>query len=121
MDFSGFLKGEDITVLKNGNVLGGIISVETEEKNTVYQSKEFLSDTAVYEYSTKSYFVTLEMYISDDGFFLETDSIDLLEIKTDTNTARFYNGKVKSAWCRNEAGKRTVLKLVLVCRKREVE
>ena len=31
-----FLKGEDITVLKNGNILGGIISVETQKNSTVY-------------------------------------------------------------------------------------
>ena len=40
-----FLKGEDITVLKNGNILGGIISVETQKNSTVYGVKQYMSDS----------------------------------------------------------------------------
>lgn len=120
MSFSGFLKGEDITVVKNGSILGGIINIELEDKNTLHQTREFLSDRVVYEYTQKNYIITLEMNVEEDGYFLRSDIIELLEIHTENKKARFHNCRIRSAWSRNEGEKKALLRLVLECREREI-
>lgn len=120
MSFSGFLKGEDITVVKNGSILGGIISIETEEKTTLYQTREFLSDKVVYERAQKSYIITLEMNVTEEGYFSDSGSVDLLEIHTENKRVRFYNCRLVNVKNIGKGGEKAVLRLVLECREREV-
>lgn len=120
MSFSGFLKGEDITVVKNGSILGGIISVETEEKNSLYQTREFLSDRVVYERNCKNYIITLEMNVTEEHYFSESDRVDLLEIHTENKKVLFYNSRILNAKNICKGSEKAVLRIVLECREREV-
>ena len=63
-----FLKGEDITVLKNGNILGGIISVETQKNSTVYGVKQYMSDSVSCAHTKDEYTVIIEMCRAERAF-----------------------------------------------------
>ena len=120
MSFSGFLKGEDITVVKNGSILGGIISIDTEEKNTLYRTREFLSNKVVYERAEKTYIITLEMNVTEEHYFSESDRVESLEIHTENKIVRFYDGRVINAKNIGKGDEKAVLRLVLECTEREV-
>lgn len=120
MSFSGFLKGEDITVVKNGSILGGIISIETEEKNMLYRTREFLSNKVVYERAQKVHIITLDMNVSEVECFCDSDSIESLEIHTENKIVRFYNCKILNSKNICKGGEKIFLRLVLECKEREV-
>ena len=120
MSFSGFLKGEDITVVKNGSILGGIIGIETEEKTTLYQTRELLSDRVVYERARKLHVITLDMNVSEADYFSDSDNIELLEIHTENKIVRFYNCKILNSKNIGKGGEKIFSRLVLECKEREV-
>lgn len=115
-----FLKGEDITVLKNGNILGGIISVETQKNSTVYGVKQYMSDSMSCAHTKDEYTVTIEMNVPSREGFLKESRMDSIELKTADGSETYRNCTVKSAWCRHKSADFSILKMVLGCEKREV-
>lgn len=98
-----FLKGEDITVLKNGNILGGIISVETQKNSTVYGVKQYMSDSVSCAHTKDEYTVTIEMNVPSREGFLKESRMDSIELKTADGSETYRNCTVKSAWCRHKS------------------
>lgn len=115
-----FLKGEDITVLKNGNILGGIISVETQKNSTVYGVKQYLSDDVCCSHTKDGYTVTIEMNVPSRDGFLKESRMNSIEVRSEAGSEIYKNCTVKSAWSRHSAGDFSILKMVLGCEKREV-
>lgn len=98
-----FLKGEDITVLKNGNILGGIISVETQKNSTVYGVKQYMSDSVSCAHTKDEYTVIIEMNVPSREGFLKESRMDSIELKTADGSETYRNCTVKSAWCRHKS------------------
>lgn len=115
-----FLKGEDITVLKNGNILGGIISVETQKNSSIYGVKQYLSDEVKCPHTKDEYIVTIEMNVPSSDGFLKESYMQSIELKNGDKSELYRNCTVKSAWSRHKSGDFSVLKMVLGCEKREV-
>lgn len=115
-----FLKGEDITVLKNGNILGGIISVETQKNSRAYGVRQYLTDGMECAHTRDEYTVTIEMDVPVSEGFLKESRMDSLELRNGDRSEIYRNCTVKSAWCRHKSGDFSVLKMVLGCEKREV-
>ena len=90
-----FLKGEDITVLKNGNILGGIISVETQKNSTVYGVKQYMSDSVSCAHTKDEYTVTIEMNVPSREGFLKESRMDSIELKTADGSETYRNCTVK--------------------------
>ena len=105
-----FLKGEDITVLKNGNILGGIISVETQKNSTVYGVKQYMSDSVSCAHTKDEYTVTIEMNVPSREGFLKESRMDSIELKTADGSETYRNCTVKSAWCRHKSADFSILK-----------
>lgn len=115
-----FLKGEDITVLKNGDILGGIISVETKKNSTVYGVKQYLNDSMCCGRTKDEYIVTIEMNVPSRDGFLKENRMNSIEVRSADGCEIYRNCTVKSAWSRHKSGDFSVLKVVLGCEKREV-
>lgn len=115
-----FLKGEDITVLKNGNILGGIISVETQKNSTAYGVRQYLTDSVSCLHTKDEYTVTIEMNVPSSDGFLKESRMDSIELRNGDKSEVYKNCTVKSAWSRYKSNDFSVLKMVLGCEKREV-
>ena len=62
-----FLKGSDVTVRADGAVVGGVLSAETGQKNTVEKIEEYLTDVPVAQFSKTSYYIKLIMQVQPYG------------------------------------------------------
>jgi len=60
---ASFLKGCDVTVTADGARVGGVISVECGQNNTVEKIEEYLTDVPVSQLSSSSYYVKLRMRV----------------------------------------------------------
>nr|DAZ14595.1 MAG TPA: hypothetical protein [Caudoviricetes sp.] len=115
-----FLKGEDITVLKNGSILGGIISVETQKNSNVYGVRQYLNDSIACPHTKDEYIVTIERAVPCSEGFLKENRMDSIELIVGDKSEVYRNCTVKSAWCRHKSDDYSALRIVLSCEKREV-
>lgn len=116
----GLLKCENVNLLIDGVVFGGVTVVKSVRKNVVTEIGSFLSDIAVYESKESSYELELELDIGQNCPFAENDRISEIEICCDDKRARYSDCVVKNMQTVIKAKGRIAAEITLTARERTV-
>lgn len=86
-----FLRGRDVTVLKNGSPIGGVLSVCTQKKNNLFEVKEFFSNENVFQCDDVVYNITLKMCVAGNDFTFNESHINSIEIYGNGCCEKYYD------------------------------
>lgn len=81
-----FVKGSDLTIKLNGEVLGGVQKAVCSTKKTFSDIKEFLTDIPVARVEDKRYEIILTLNIQSSEDF---ESVETLEISNSAKTVKY--------------------------------
>ena len=103
-DFA-FEKGDDITIMLNGKIVGGVKKATCSIENTFYDISQFLTDVPVERIKGKRYSIELVMNNVGKLDFLQGQSFERLEIfntkKIVTYTDCFVTGVTANISAKN--------------------
>lgn len=92
-----FKNGSEVTVYADGVVLGGVLSVESEIKNSVNNIEEFLTDVPVAQFADEDYIIEIKMNAQPYGSIVFEPKRIVLEDRS--NRAVFTKCCVESVKC----------------------
>ena len=115
-----FLKGDDVTVKLNSEILGGVLKAECVTQNTFINIEQFLTDIPVKRISKKNYEIVLTQNSDSENPLFQSDSIAELEFSDNQRTVKYYDCCVKSTESIINAKGAVEYKVKIIAGKREV-
>lgn len=115
-----FLKGSDLTIRLNGEVLGGVKRANCTVCNSAREIKEFLTDKPFESIVESSFIVLLEMNCTAAEFFDDKYSFDTLEISDGQKCVKYSSCRITQIKSEITADKSVEYKVEITAEKRSV-
>lgn len=118
-DFS-FIKGGDVVIRLNGEVLGGVKRAYCTVKNTATDIKEYLTDKPFASIVKSRYTVVLEMNCDNAEFFDDKYAFDSIEFDDSNKCVRYSDCRITQIKAEATPNKSVEYKVEITAEKRNV-
>ena len=95
MSETAFLKGENIIIRLDGEILGGVTKAVCSVENSYNEICEFLTDIPVEKIPVKNY--RIELVTKDGNAFMNDSCFAAIQLSDETKTMEFGDCHVESA------------------------
>ena len=114
------LKGENVKLLVDGEMFGGVTELKSIRKNEITQIGSFLSDVPVYLSKESRYEILLVLDIGEGCPFAERDRISKIEICCDGKKVQYDDCVVKNMQTMIKPKGRITAEVTLIAEERTV-